>query len=68
MSEQKVVEYSWQFGPFPCDPTSCNHRESIFPYNDEFSVFRCDGNIDECLCRRCGTVKKFRCNFDEEFK
>lgn len=68
MTSEVVVKYSWQFGPFEKDPKVCNHEQDTRPYNDTFSVFKCDGEQDSCICIDCGTIKTFHCNFDEEYK
>ena len=64
---QQATKYSWQFGPYERDPRTCKHRSNNWPHNDTWAVFKCVGERDLCLCRECGEIREFRCNFDEEY-
>ena len=66
---EPVVKYSWQMGPFPVPEADCTHRQKDWPYNDEYSVSKCNGIEDEITCRKCGKIRVVRCNFgDGDFK
>lgn len=51
----------------PLDPKVCPHMWEKWPRNASWKVTKCDGDRDELICMRCGTITTARCNFDEEY-